>query len=51
MRIGDKIAILRDGAMVQSGNPQQIVLNPADDYVSDFIKDINRGRVLHVESV
>ncbi|MGU9963915.1 MAG: quaternary amine ABC transporter ATP-binding protein [Candidatus Halichondribacter symbioticus] len=50
LRIGDKIAILRDGAMVQSGNPQQIVLNPADDYVSDFIKDINRGRVLHVES-
>ena len=37
--------------MVQSGSPQEIVLNPADDYVSDFIKDINRGRVLEVGSV
>lgn len=51
LRIGDDIAILRDGLMVQQGSPQQIVLKPADDYVSDFIKDINRGRVLHVSSV
>ncbi len=51
LRIGDNIAILRDGVMVQQGNPQQIVLSPADDYVSDFIKDINRGRVLQIGSV
>ena len=51
LRIGDNIAILRDGAMVQQGSPQEIVLNPADDYVSDFIKDINRGRVLEAGSV
>ncbi len=51
LRIGDNIAILRDGSMVQEGSPQQIVLDPADDYVSDFIKDINRGRVLEVGSV
>jgi len=51
LRIGDNIAILRDGLMVQEGNPQDIVLNPADDYVSDFIKDINRGRVLQAGSV
>lgn len=51
LRIGDNIAILRDGLMVQQGNPQDIVLKPADDYVSDFIKDINRGRVLEVGSV
>ncbi|MCL4135133.1 UNVERIFIED_CONTAM: hypothetical protein GTU68_052762 [Idotea baltica] len=48
LRIGDNIAILRDGKMVQSGNPQDIVLHPADDYVTDFIQDINRARVLQV---
>ena len=51
LRIGDNIAILRDGEMVQQGSPQQIILNPVDDYVSDFIKDINRARVLEVGSV
>lgn len=51
LRIGDNIAILRDGVMVQQGSPQEIVMNPADDYVSDFIKDINRGRVLKVGSI
>ena len=51
LRIGDDIAILRDGAVIQQGSPQEIVLNPADDYVRDFIKDINRARVLEVSSV
>ena len=51
LRIGDDIAILRDGAVIQQGTPQEIVLNPADDYVRDFIKDINRARVLEVASV
>jgi len=48
LRIGDDIAILRDGRLVQQGSSQDIVLNPADDYVADFIKDINRARVLTV---
>lgn len=51
LRIGDNIAILRDGRMVQAGSPQEIVLKPADDYVRDFIQDINRARVLEVGSV
>lgn len=51
LRIGDNIAILRDGEIVQKGNPQEIVLRPSDGYVSDFIKDINRSRVLRLESV
>jgi len=46
LRIGDSIAILRDGAVIQQGLPQNIIMNPADDYIFDFIKDINRGRVL-----
>lgn len=51
LRLGDNIAILRDGEMVQKGSPQDIVLKPADDYVRAFIKDINRGRVVRISSV
>ena len=51
LRIGDHIAILRDGMMIQQGGPQDIVMNPADDYIVDFIRDINRGRVVHLEKV
>ena len=51
LRIGDNIVILRDGAVIQKGSPQEIVLDPADDYVRDFIKDINRARVLDVRAV
>lgn len=51
LRIGDNIAILRDGAMVQEGNAQDIILNPADDYIRDFVKDINRARVIRVDSL
>ena len=51
LRIGDKISILRDGEVVQQGDPQSIIMKPADNYISDFIKDINRGRVLEVRSI
>ena len=51
LRLGDNIAILRDGAVVQQGSAQQIVLRPADDYIRDFIKDINRGRVIRLGSL
>ncbi|TVP72901.1 MAG: ATP-binding cassette domain-containing protein [Rhodobacteraceae bacterium] len=48
LRLGDNIAILRDGAVIQQGSAQDIVLAPADAYIRDFIKDINRGRVLRL---
>ena len=51
LRIGDRISILRDGEIVQQGDPQDIIMRPADNYISDFIKDINRGRVIEVRSV
>jgi glycine betaine/proline transport system ATP-binding protein len=51
LRIGDQISILRDGAVIQDGDPQDIIMRPADDYISDFIKDINRGRVIKVSSL
>ncbi len=51
LRLGNSIAILRDGEAVQIGTAQEIVMRPADDYVAEFIKDINRGRVIEVASI
>lgn len=51
LRLGDRIAILRDGAVIQQGTGQEIVLNPADEYISDFVKEVNRGRVILVDTV
>ncbi|MDP9836737.1 glycine betaine/proline transport system ATP-binding protein [Neorhizobium huautlense] len=51
LRLGDKIAILRDGQMIQQGTGQDIVLNPADDYISAFVKEVNRGRVIRLETI
>ena len=51
LRLGDRIAIMKDGEIVQTGTPQQIVSNPADDYVSEFVKDVPRGQVIAVRSV
>lgn len=51
LRLGDRIAILRDGALVQVGEPKDILLTPADDYVESFVRDVNRARALTVETV
>jgi glycine betaine/proline transport system ATP-binding protein len=51
LRIGDDIAILRDGELIQKGTPQKIVLKPANDYVADFTKDVNRARVLTLDTL
>jgi len=46
LRLGDHVAILRDGAVQQQGTGQQIVLNPINDYIVDFVRVVNRGRVI-----
>jgi glycine betaine/proline transport system ATP-binding protein len=46
LRIGDRIAIMRDGAIVQLGTPEELVGSPADDYVANFVRDIPRTDVL-----
>jgi glycine betaine/proline transport system ATP-binding protein len=46
LKLGDRIAIMRDGAIVQTGTPEQLVGAPADDYVADFTRDIAKGNVL-----
>ncbi|MDN3556661.1 quaternary amine ABC transporter ATP-binding protein [Halomonas maura] len=45
LRIGDRIAIMKDGRFVQVGTPEEIVARPADDYVAAFTRDVDRGRV------
>ncbi|TWF54247.1 quaternary amine ABC transporter ATP-binding protein [Neorhizobium alkalisoli] len=51
LRLGDKIAILRDGQVIQQGTGQEIVLSPADDYITAFVKEVNRGRVLQARTI
>ncbi|MBB3355215.1 glycine betaine/proline transport system ATP-binding protein [Rhizobium sp. BK049] len=51
LRLGDRIAILRDGEVVQQGTGQDIVMNPADDYIASFVREVNRARVIKVETV
>ena len=49
LRLGDRVAILKDGQLIQQGKPVEILLDPATDYVASFVKDINRGRALTVK--
>ncbi|SLN21476.1 Glycine betaine transport ATP-binding protein OpuAA [Aquimixticola soesokkakensis] len=51
LNIGDNIAILRDGEIIQSGDPQNIIMSPADDYITDFIKEVNRAKVIRIRSI
>ncbi len=51
LKLADHLVILKDGAVVQQGEPQGILLHPADPYIEDFVSDINRARVLRVRSV
>ncbi|MFJ9817203.1 glycine betaine/L-proline ABC transporter ATP-binding protein [Streptomyces sp. NPDC101151] len=51
MRLGDRIAVMRDGRIVQTGTAEDILLRPANDYVASFIKDVDRSRVLTAAAV
>ena len=46
LRIGDKIALMKDGSVVQIGTPEEILMNPANDYVKKFVQDVDRSKVL-----
>ncbi len=46
LRLGHQIAILKDGVLSQVGRPEEILRNPADDYVEAFVRDVNRARGL-----
>ena len=51
LKIGDRIAILKDGIMDQEGIPAEILLNPKTKYVSDFVEDVNRARVIKAKHI
>ncbi len=51
LKLGDKIAIMKDGEFVQEGTPEELVLNPGTDYVRAFTKDAPRGKVIAARSI
>ncbi|MCP2638420.1 glycine betaine/L-proline ABC transporter ATP-binding protein [Microbacterium sp. HD4P20] len=51
MFLGDRIAVMRDGRIVQTGTPEEILTDPANDYVAQFVQDVDRARVLTAGSV
>ncbi len=51
VRVGHRIAIMRDGRVVQIGTPEEIVVNPSDEYVADFVKGISRLKVVQAKTI
>ena len=51
VRVGHRIAIMRDGKVIQVGTPEEIVVNPADNYVADFVKGISRLKVVQAKTI
>ena len=51
LKIGDRIAIMRDGEIVQEGSPEEIVSLPSDDYVTDFVRDVSRAKVIQASAI
>lgn len=51
LKIGDRIALMKDGAIVQIGTPEEIMTNPANEYVERFVEDVDRSKVLAAEHV
>ena len=49
--VGHRIAIMRDGMVIQIGTPEEIVINPADEYVADFVKGISRLKVVQAKTI
>ena len=50
-KLGDRIALLRDGEVVQTGKPKDFFNNPADEYVKSFIEDVDKSRIIRVKTV
>jgi len=51
LRVGDRVCIMRDGAVVQIGTPEEILTQPATGYVAEFVQDVDQGRVIEVSEV
>ncbi len=51
LRIGDRVCIMKDGAVVQIGTPDEILTKPATGYVAEFVQDVDQGRVIDVKTI
>jgi len=51
IRLADRIAIMKDGEMVQIGTPEDLVMHPATDYVAEFTRHVTRAKVVRVRSI
>lgn len=51
IKLGDRIAIMRDGAIVQIGTSEDILTNPANDYVAEFVENVNRSKIITASSI
>jgi glycine betaine/proline transport system ATP-binding protein len=51
LKVGDRIAIMRDGAVVQTGTAEELIANPVDEYVADFTRDIPKSHVLTAKTI
>lgn len=51
LKLGDRIAVMKDGLIVQIGTPEEILTHPANDYVRDFVKDVNKSKVVTASSI
>ncbi|TIU14826.1 MAG: glycine betaine/L-proline ABC transporter ATP-binding protein, partial [Mesorhizobium sp.] len=51
IRLADRIAIMKDGEVIQIGTPEELVVNPATDYVAEFTRDVDRAKVISARSL
>ncbi|MGB3027088.1 quaternary amine ABC transporter ATP-binding protein [Paradevosia shaoguanensis] len=51
LKIGNRIAVLKDGAVQQVGKPEDIVLRPANEHIEQFVREVNKARAIHVRSI
>lgn len=51
LKLGERVAIMKDGQFVQLGTPEEIVAGPADEYVTEFVRDVPRGKVVLVRNI
>jgi glycine betaine/proline transport system ATP-binding protein len=51
LKIADRIAVLKDGAVQQEGRPEDIVLKPANEHIEEFVREVNKARAIHVRTI
>ncbi len=51
IRVADRIAIMKDGAVMQTGTPEELVMAPADDYVAEFTRNVSKSKVVRVSAL